>query len=485
VKLYEPSVIIQYPVLTEPNIRLSSRVSRVAWVTEVIDSALPRETPRPFFFSKQIHPVYNQSMSRTLYLIRQILLSMVVMAASLILLGRSAVVPADTLERIHSYTRAQEFDYVNWMLEALALKNAQAALNTPHYLTEPQQHAVVIQYLQLVRQIEELSAKVSTIYADPQVKDPQKTAAVEIQQLNAARALETRLGPLAEAVIQEQVSYIINQSGLSTIGQPVPPVFYRVTPLPDALIVSPRNKIDQEANISLQPGLTLDETIQIENNVTKNLDKSALVVGIGGVGVYPTMVLRTTNLNDLADTVSHEWTHNFLTLRPLGINYDASPEMRTINETTASISGKEMGRAVIARFYPELLPPPETETPQQPASPTAPQTPPPFNYNKEMHTTRVHVDELLAQGKINEAEAYMETRRQFFWDNGYLIRKMNQAFFAFYGAYNDQPGGGASGQDPVGPAVQALRKQSPSLASFLYEIAQVTSFQQLQKMVSH
>jgi len=31
----------------------------------------------------------------------------------------------------------------------------------------------------------------------------------------------------------------------------------------------------------------------------------------------------------------------------------------------------------------------------------------------------------------------METRRQFFSDNGYFIRKLNQAYFAFHGNYGD------------------------------------------------
>jgi hypothetical protein len=93
------------------------------------------------------------------------------------------------------------------------------------------------------------------------------------------------------------------------------------------------------------------------------------------------------------------------------------------------------------------------------------------------------VDELLAQGKITEAEAYMETRRQFFWQNGYAIRKINQAYFAFYGAYADIPGG-AAGQDPVGPAVRTLRVQSGTLTDFLKTIARMDSFQQLQAAVS-
>jgi hypothetical protein len=100
-----------------------------------------------------------------------------------------------------------------------------------------------------------------------------------------------------------------------------------------------------------------------------------------------------------------------------------------------------------------------------------------------MHITRVTVDDLLAQGKIEEAEAYMEQRRGVFWENGYHIRKINQAYFAFYGAYADQPGG-AAGADPVGEAVRQLRARSPSLAEFIQRIAWMSSFEQLKEAVS-
>ncbi len=96
----------------------------------------------------------------------------------------------------------------------------------------------------------------------------------------------------------------------------------------------------------------------------------------------------------------------------------------------------------------------------------------------------METDRLLAEGKINQAEVYMESRRQFFWDNGYAIRKFNQAYFAFYGAYNDEPGGGASGEDPVGPAVVALRAQYTNLSDFLNDISWVTSFDQLQNLLA-
>jgi hypothetical protein len=99
-----------------------------------------------------------------------------------------------------------------------------------------------------------------------------------------------------------------------------------------------------------------------------------------------------------------------------------------------------------------------------------------------MHATRVRVDQLLAEGKIEEAETYMEQRRVFFWEHGYLIRKLNQAYFAFYGAYADEPGG-AAGADPVGAAVRLLRGKSTSLADFINRIAWMWRYDQLTKAV--
>jgi hypothetical protein len=287
---------------------------------------------------------------------------------------------------------------------------------------------------------------------------------------------------VAESILQEQLAQTADAMDLSMGGQPLPPILYHSTPLPSALIVSPRDKIKQDADISLVPGLTIEQKTALEDKVDQAMNVSSLVVGIGGIGVYPTMVMQTSDLNWLAEVVAHEWVHNFLTLRPLGINYLSSPELRTINETTASIAGKEIGRALIERYYPELAPPPPPEEPPASASPAQPAEPPAFDFQKEMHLTRINVDRLLAEGKVKEAEDYMEERRVFFWDHGYRIRKLNQAYFAFYGAYADEPAG-AAGEDPVGAAVRQLRAQSPSLSVFLNRISWISSFEQLQQLV--
>jgi hypothetical protein len=112
----------------------------------------------------------------------------------------------------------------------------------------------------------------------------------------------------------------------------------------------------------------VEEKEKLEDSVDGALDVSSLVVGIGGIGLYPTMVMETTDINGLAEVVAHEWVHNYLTLRPLGFSYANSPELRTMNETVAAIAGKELGRAVVAQYYPELLPPepqPQLKKPHQ------------------------------------------------------------------------------------------------------------------------
>jgi len=194
------------------------------------------------------------------------------------------------------------------------------------------------------------------------------------------------------------------------------------------------------------------------------------------------MVMETTDINWLAEVISHEWIHNYLTLRPLGLLYMENPALRTMNETTAAIAGKELGRELVRRYYPAYLPPPEVPQPET-AQPNETVEPPAFDFRTEMRKTRVHVDALLQQGKVSEAESYMEQRRQVFWNNGYHIRKINQAYFAFYGAYADAPGGGAAGADPVGSAVRLLRQQSPSLRVFINQISWMSSFEQLDKVV--
>jgi hypothetical protein len=392
----------------------------------------------------------------------------------------------DEVDRVRAYTRDIEFDYASWMLNATRLKLEQGAVGMPGYLDRESSKVAVTDYMHITQQIIQNEDALNKIYADASIVDKAAASTKIRSQLNSLHEQQNALAPVAEAVLQAQVSLVAADFGLTTLGQPIPTVLYHSTPVPNALIVSPRNHIQQDANISVSPDLTVDEQAVLEDRVDKGMDVSSLVVPIGGVGVYPTMIMRTTDLVWLTSTIAHEWTHNYLEFRPLGLLYDHTPELRTMNETTADISGTEIGAEVIKRYYPELLGANLSNLnlitfPQVHPNPGDLQRPP-FDFRAEMHTTRVNTDALLAAGKITEAESYMEQRRQIFVKNGYDIRKLNQAYFAFYGAYADVPGG-AAGEDPVGPAVRSLRAHSRSLADFINRIAWMTSFDQLKKAV--
>lgn len=414
---------------------------------------------------------------------KRILTAIFIGMCMLLLVNRSQVVAEDTPSRVKDFARGVEFDFVSWTLESLQSKLEQFSSGVARYLTESQQHDVVVRYTDTVRELDSVSAKIRQIYADPDVKDPETEAASLLEQQKQLTAQRAQLRPIAESVLQQQISSVASDMGLAVLGQPLPAILFDVTPLPMALIVSPRDKIQQDANISLLPDLPLDQIDTLEDEISEKLDVSALVVPVGGIGMYPTMVMSSSDLTWLIETVSHEWTHNFLTLRPLGANYETSPELRTMNETTASISGKEIGAEVIARYYPELVPAPAATDSSAGTSPKIEDDKPRFDFNREMHTTRLVVDGLLARGLVDRAEQYMEYQRNYFWENGYQIRKLNQAYFAFYGAYADQPGG-AAGEDPVGPAVRALRERSKSLADFLNKIGGMSSFEQLQQALN-
>lgn len=417
-------------------------------------------------------------MTRLLTAIQRILSITLILLLAMVLLGASVVPPGDKIERIRAFTRNIEFDYLSWTFNALGIKLEQAALQTSKYLPPEKSRQVVLEYMDLISLIQERESLLSSIYADPNISDPYAASAGLRRELDRLYARRAESAPLVEAILQDQVAQVIADMGLSAGGQPIPPVLYHSTTLPLALIVSPREVIRQDANISLIPDLSLDQRLALEEKVDKSLNVSSLVVGVGGIGMYPTMVMQTDDINWLTEVVAHEWVHNFLSLRPLGVNYLTSPELRTMNETAASIAGKEISQVVLERFYPELLPLPAPPNPEV----KPPAEPPPFDFRAEMRETRVTVDLMLAESRIEEAEEYMELRRQYFWENGYRIRKLNQAYFAFYGAYADQPGG-AAGEDPAGAAVRQLREQSPSLASFLKRISWMTSVEQLQRAV--
>lgn len=401
-------------------------------------------------------------------------------------LSASNPAQATDRERARAFTRETEFDFVRWTLDAVWVKAQQAALNSPHYFDRETRKTLVMEFFRLTAQVIQVEDQINRIFSDPGVLDPEEATVSLRSQWDDLSRRRAQIQPMAEAILEDQVAQAAAELGLTVTGQPVPPVLAHITPLPYNLVVSPRDRIQQDFSISLDPNLTVDQHAVVESGVDDTLNVSSLVVPVGGIGSYPTMVMRTGWVQWTIETFAHEWMHNYLQWHPLGIRYSETPELRTMNETTASIFGREVSQTIIERFYPELAQKdkPPLQTIGLPAGKPDPEDipRPVFDFRAEMHTTRLQVDALLAEGKIDEAEAYMETRRVIFWNHGYPIRKLNQAYFAFYGAYADSPGG-AAGEDPVGPAVRLLRERSQDLGEFIRRMAWMRSFEDLQKAI--
>ena len=389
----------------------------------------------------------------------------------------------DSDYRLNAIVGQRHFDFWAWHVNAYLDKGAAVLTESHAYLPTAQQKEVVLNYLDLISKARRLEHEIDAIYTDPAISDPD-TASQHLQAtLVETRHILTEQQNIAEAIVQEQVATVLAEEGFTLTNATWPPVLMQMTPLPSVLIVSPRDRIERVDGVSLENGVSVPDRDGLETAVFNQLNQSALVVPIGGLGTYPAMIAETSNLNWFVEVVAHEWVHHWLGLQPLGFNYLTSSELRTMNETVASIVDVEVGEQVIARYYPERVPPPPSPPPAEPDSSDAPPEPPPFDFRAEMAETRVWVDALLAEGKIELAEEYMEERRQIFVENGYRIRKLNQAYFAFYGAYAAQPGG-ATGLDPVGPLVRKVRAASPSLRAFMDTMAPITSLAELEEVAA-
>ena len=102
-----------------------------------------------------------------------------------------------------------------------------------------------------------------------------------------------------------------------------------------------------------------------------------------------------------------------------------------------------------------------------------------LDFGSLIRETRVTVDRLLVDGEVEQAEAYMEDQRRLLTESGHPIRKLNQAYFAFYGTYAHGP----ASVDPIGPQIRRLRELSEDVGEFLTLAGSVTSSDNLLELL--
>ena len=270
-----------------------------------------------------------------------------------------------------------------------------------------------------------------------------------------------------EETVESEISAILVEEGFSSrIGVIFPPVDTVFAASPGVLIISPRDRIDQTSSTLLKPGIPGDVRNELEEVIFREDGVSALVVSTGGVATYPSVVSATGTLHDALVITAHEWLHHWFFFQPLGQHFWDNDDMTTLNETAASIGGELIGdRAFTAMTGERVI---------RESNQAEPRDPDAFDFDEAMRQTRLRTEELLGQGKILEAEAYMEERRQIMVANGFLIRKINQAFFAFRGSYAANP----ASISPIDGQLKELRDRSDSLEEFLNRVAGFASYRE-------
>jgi len=250
-----------------------------------------------------------------------------------------------------------------------------------------------------------------------------------------------------------------------------PPVDFNLTSPPQLLVRSPRDRIERKGDTLLKAGLTLHQIEDIEDEAD-SASTVSIVVAIGGLAAYPAIVRDDRSYDSLLDTASHEWVHHYLAFYPLGEQWGEGGDAEALNETTANIAGREIANLIRAA-HPVQLP--------QGADGTAPPGPEPtVDYSVEMRRLRLEVDALLAEGKVDEAERTMEDRRRYLAEHGIPIRKLNQAYFAFYGTYADTP----ASSNPIGPKIERVWELTRDVGPFLTLMRDVRTAGDLDTMLT-
>ncbi len=379
---------------------------------------------------------------------------------ALLFLPQASVIPPERVfdYRVESFISPFQFSFTLWEVRALWRKFAISPCEASY-----DEKKLVLDYFSLLEEISRRKDLLNKLYAAERTRHSGLAIWWIERELRDLRHRQASLSPQVERILERQVAEILKEEGLTTGGFIWPPVSMQFESPPLYLVIAPRDALVVRKGIYLRPELSLKEQEELEREVDGFFNVSSLVVGVGGLSSYPAMILDYPSLEFALKAIAHEWLHHYLFFRPLGWHYEDNPAMRTINETVASIAGDEIGMKALRRYYPELAPPPSEE--EKGGEPVV------SEFQLLMRETRLRVEELLKAGDIEGAERYMEERRKLLVSKGYYIRKLNQAYFAFFGSYAAEPGH----PDPIGEKLRLLRKKSASLREFIRLVEGISS----------
>jgi hypothetical protein len=406
-------------------------------------------------------------------------LGLVVMAGllSFCLLSAGCTATRDFNKRLGQIARPYRFSIAQWEASAIVAGVRGAIGNRSK--TAGDEAGKVPEYFATVARVKSLTCEIEAIKAGNKAGG---LAALE-EELSELRQQRNSLINLVETAITGQIKETLFQQGIYHPADKCvkakinfPPVNFKLEKPPHLLIVSPRDRIESMREVVLRQEMDVEEMEKIEAEIDE-LGVSSIVVELGGFGgTYPAFVTNEASLRFTVSAAAEEWLHQYLFFKPLGFRYALDVlgvkrdyEIATLNETVAGIVSKEIGGMVAESYYPDLKSD-EDKPPERKSG---------FDFDREMREIRKAVDEYLDKGEVEQAETFMAEKREYLASKGYHIRKLNQAYFAFHGAYADS----ATSISPIGDELKRLRDQSASLKEFLDTVSSITSREELQARI--
>jgi hypothetical protein len=391
--------------------------------------------------------------------------------------GSSCQQQDDFDRMINDIVGPYRFSIVEWELKTLTGELEEIIFNGVDYTADDT--LVVIEYFSLLGDISGLENQIS--YLKDEASDTELDSLKE--QLEILKERRDSLKKGVEKILELQIRETLRQLDIylgddAAINIDFPPVNFSLESPPHLLVISPRDNILRMKEIILLQDLTIDEIDYIESEVEK-LGYSSIVVQVGGMATFPSFVTNNSSLEFTLSTAVEEWLHQYLFFKPTGFLYALNllgvyddDNISTINETIAGIASDEIASILYQNYYAMYF-----EEGGQTDSEGVEDTG--FDYYAEMRNIRIEVDNLLANGEIEKAESFMEEKRLYILSQGYYIRRLNQAYFAFYGTYASSPGS----VDPIGDMLWELREKSENITEFLEITSNIKNMEDLYSLI--
>lgn len=380
--------------------------------------------------------------------------------------------------RLNEIIKPYRFSIASWEIKAISYEMENFVFGGGEETADDS--PLVLEYFSLSQQISDLEWRIE-IERNGNETDGIKMLNEKVKELSRQKDnLEDRV----ERIVQKQITETLKKMDIFNpldsylnLKTSFPPVNFELETPPYLLIVSPRERIERIEEVTLVQEISPQERREIENSID-DLGVSSIVIGLGGMATYPSFVVDNASLKFTINVAIEEWLHQYLFFKPLGFMYSLhiagitpNSEIATMNETLAGIAREEIGDALYQNYYAQYMEQIEEINQQEVEQPDELE----FDFFKEMREIRIAVDDYLAQGEVEQAEIYMEQKQLFLVSEGYSIRRLNQAYFAFYGTYAADP----TSVNPIGTEMRTLRELSTSISSFLNTVAVMTSRDEL------